>query len=107
LRYRQYIQVSMSGVPGRRSAVGWGAVAIHLQGEAMRKFLMAAALLGAVACGEAGEEGMDEAAESATEMVDDAAGTMGAATDSAGTVVDSMAAKAGAAMDSVAGAMDH
>jgi hypothetical protein len=67
---------------------------------------MAAALLGAVACGEAGEdegmetEGMDAAApaEQMGEMVD----SMGSMADSMGAMVDSMKTM----VDST-GAMDH
>ena len=59
----------------------------------MRKFLLGAALLGAVACGEAGEEGMDD---------DAAMDAPAAAAEAAPMADDSMTT-----MDSTMGGMDH
>ncbi len=57
----------------------------------MRKFLLAAALLGAMACGEKAEDGMGDSSEMAppaAAMTD--TNSMGAMADSMGSMADSM-----------------
>ena len=61
----------------------------------MRKFLLAAALIGSVAaCGEKQGEGMEEGGEMAPPAAATADSTMGKMADSMGTMADSMGAMA-------------